>query len=136
MAMRKNLWWYTATWMNLIKVMFIKEARHKRLYTAWFHYYNVQKQQNYSMVLEVRIVITFGGKQWSKEVNVLFLYLADNYIDMSILWKVNLYSYDLHIVWCISIKSLLFKKYISKSIRIGSRFNPIMLQNIRNFSCF
>ena len=53
------------------------------------------------MVLEVSIVIIFGRKQWPKGINDLFLYLTDDYMDMSILWKVKLYNYDLHIVWCI-----------------------------------
>ena len=33
---------------------------------------------------------------------------------------------DLHIVWYISIKRLLFKNLIIKSIRIGRKFSPVI----------
>ena len=39
----------------------MKEARHKRLYTVWFHLEEDQEQAKANLWLDVKVMVTFGG---------------------------------------------------------------------------
>lgn len=60
MAMRKNrARLRTATWLNLMDMCSVKEARHRE-HTDSVHV-KFKSKQNHSQVTEVRVVISSGG---------------------------------------------------------------------------
>lgn len=71
------------------------------------------------MVLEVRCDYLWKWVDQTVLVNGLFLHLTDDYMGMFILCRfTKIGMYDLHVVYCISVKSLIFKKY-SLSVSSG-----------------
>lgn len=46
------------------KQFWVKEAWHKRIHVAWFHFIMCENGQSYAMMLEARVVVTFEEGDW------------------------------------------------------------------------
>lgn len=75
-----------AIWSNMVDSHKLNSDAGSQVqkYQHWFHSYNVQKQANFSVMLELRIAATLGEGQWLEECASEFWAAAAVFLDLGV----------------------------------------------------